>query len=122
METDFQHLVALTNTSSKHVSPYMFKYLIHLKPIRNKLLAEACELSDKLSIEGVDSWVNFNNSFLSFLNITVDIRSDCKYLCRNVLKALVKKVTLLWKDKITCSCITEDKKCQSNKLRIYALF
>ena len=61
-------------------------------------------------------------SILSFLNIMVDIRSECKYLYRNVLKALVTKFTLLWKDKITCSCIAGDKKCQGNILRTYALF
>ena len=91
----------------------MFKYLIHLKTTHNKLLTEAYELSEKLSNEGVDSWVNFIKSILSFLNITVDISSDCKYLYRNVLKALVTKFTLLWKDKITCSCNTGDKNAKA---------
>ena len=78
----------------------MFKYLIHLKTTHNKLLAEACELSEKLSNEGVDSWVNFIKSILSFLNITVDIRSDCKYLYRNVLKALVPNLPYSGKTKL----------------------
>ena len=63
----------------------MFKYLIHIKTSKNNLLTEAYELSENLSIKGIDSWVNFLKSILTFLNIKVDIKSDCKHLYRKVL-------------------------------------
>ena len=62
-----------------------FKYLIHIKTPKNNLLIEAYELSENLSNKGIDSWVNFLKSILTFLNIKVDIKSDCKHLYRKVL-------------------------------------
>ena len=58
----------------------MFKYLIHLKMSKNTLLKEAYDLSENLSEKGIDSWVNFIESILTYFNIKADIKSDCKHL------------------------------------------
>ena len=55
----------------------MFKYLIHLKNVKHTLLKEVYELSENLSEKGIDSWINFIKSILTFLNIKADIKSDC---------------------------------------------
>ena len=98
----------------------MFKYLIHLKTSKNDLLKEAYELSKELSNKGVDSWVCFIKSLLSYLNIKVDIGSDYKHLHRKVLKVLISKFTLFWTEKINAN--TDSNHQQHNKLRTYCCF
>lgn len=77
-------------------------------------------MSEKLSNKGIDLWVHFIKSILSYLNIKVDIKGDCKQLYRRVLKALVSKFTLIWKERINSN--TSENKHKGNKLRTYSLF
>ena len=98
----------------------MFKYLIHIKTSKNNLLTEAYELSENLSNKGIDSWANFLKSILTFLNIKVDIKSDCKHLYRKVLQALIIKFNSIWKERIQSNHGENIQK--GNKLRTYALF
>lgn len=98
----------------------MFKYLIHLKTPKSNILTEACELSENLSNKGIDSWVNLIKSILTFSNIKVDIKGDCKHLYRKILKALITKFTLNWKETIQSNHGENIHK--GNTLRTYALF
>ena len=98
----------------------MFKYLIHIKTSKNNLLTEAYELSENLSNKGIDSWINFLKSILTFLNIKVDIKGDCKHLYRKVLQALIIKFNSIWKERIQSNHGENIQK--GNKLRTYALF
>ena len=98
----------------------MFKYLTHIQKSKNNLLTEAYRLSVDLSNKGIDSWVNFIKSILSYLNIKADLNSNSKYLYRKVLNALITKFILNWKEK-TQSTHGENKHT-GNKLRTYSLF
>ena len=64
--------------------------------------------------------VNFLKSILTFLNIKVDIKSDCKHLYRNVLRALIMKFNSIWKERIKSNHGENIQK--GNNLRTYALF
>ena len=44
----------------------IIKYFIHLKMSKNTLLKDAYELSENLGKKGIDSWVNFIKSILTF--------------------------------------------------------
>ncbi|MCG8046148.1 MAG: reverse transcriptase domain-containing protein [Candidatus Thiodiazotropha endolucinida] len=98
----------------------MFKYLVHLKTSKNDLLIDAYNLSTELGNKGIDSWVYFIKSVLSFLNIDADINSDYKHLYRKVQKTLISKFTLFWTDKI--KTYTGRDQQQGNKLRTYCCF
>ena len=62
---------------------------------KNTILKEAYELYENLSEKGIDSWVNFIKSILTYLNIKADIKSDCKHLYRKVLNALISNFTVI---------------------------
>ena len=87
---------------------------------KNDLLTEAVQLSENLSSSGIDSRVNSIKSILTYLQINVDIKGNCKKLYLKVLKSLVSKYSSIWREKISVSM---DKDQQNgNKLRTYSLF
>ena len=98
----------------------MFKYLIHIRTSKKQSFNMAYELSESLSNKGIDPWVVFLKSILTFLNIKVDIKSDCTHLYRNVARALIMKFTSTWKERIQSNHGENIHK--GNKLRTYALF
>ena len=64
--------------------------------------------------------VNFIKSILTYLDIKADIKSYYKHLCSKVLKTLISKCTVVWKETIHSN--HGEKTHKGNKLRTYAIF